>query len=131
MKNDTKPSILEGRLLKCFPSTNNRRLRWSSFGFLSRVIQVYERCGGISISIVKPTRCINVANLFYWSNTQHVSDGLSVQHQELKTVHTATDICQTDTADCLLVFPLASSQQYLFDICLLQYVQSLTPDDGR
>ena len=30
-------------------------------------------------------------------------------------------------ADCLL----ASSRQYLFDIRLLQYVQSLTPDDGR
>ena len=26
---------------------------------------------------------------------------------------------------------LASRQQYLFDKCLLQYVQSLTPDDGR
>jgi hypothetical protein len=26
---------------------------------------------------------------------------------------------------------LASSQQYLFDKCLLQYVQSLTPDDER
>jgi len=24
----------------------------------------------------------------------------------------------------------ASRQQYVFDICLLQYVQSLTPDDG-
>jgi hypothetical protein len=23
------------------------------------------------------------------------------------------------------------ARQYLFDICLLQYVQSLTPDDGR
>ena len=33
---------------------------------------------------------------------------------------------QTDTAVCLL----ASSQHCLFDICLLQYVQSLTPDDG-
>jgi len=49
-----------------------------------------------------------------------------------KTVHTATGIRQTDTADCLLAgSPLASSQQYLFDICLLQHVQSLTPDDGR
>jgi len=66
-------------------------------------------------------------NLFYWSNTLHVSDGLAVHHQELKTVHTATGICQTDTADCLL----ASSRQYLFDICLLQYVQSFTPDDRR
>ena len=28
-------------------------------------------------------------------------------------------------------YPLASRQQYLFDICLLLYVQSWTPDDGR
>ena len=35
-------------------------------------------------------------------NTLYVSDGLSVRHQELKTVHTATGICQTDTAVCLL-----------------------------
>jgi len=31
-----------------------------------------------------------------------VSDGLSVHHQEFKTVHRATDIRQTVTADCLL-----------------------------
>jgi len=35
---------------------------------------------------------------FIWSNTLHVSDGLSVHHQEFKTVRTATGICQTDTA---------------------------------
>ena len=34
---------------------------------------------------------------------------------------------QTDTAVCLL----ASRQQYLFDKCLLLYVQSWTADDGR
>jgi len=28
-------------------------------------------------------------------------------------------------------YPLSSRQQYLFDICLLLYVQSLTPDDVR
>jgi len=39
---------------------------------------------------------------FIWSNTLHVSDGLSVHHQEFKTVHTATGICQTDSAVCLL-----------------------------
>ena len=44
-----------------------------------------------------------------WSNTLHVSDGLSVGHQEFKTVHTATGMCQPDTADCLI----ASSRQYL------------------
>jgi len=32
----------------------------------------------------------------------HVSDDLSVHHQQFKTVHRATGICQTDTADCLL-----------------------------
>ena len=79
------------------------------------------------VSIVKPTRCVNVSNLFYWSNAVHVSDGLSVHHQELKTVHTATGTCQTDTANCLVV----SSRQHLFDICLLQCVQSLTPVDGQ
>ena len=56
----------------------------------------------IYISIVKTTRCTNFSNLFYWSNILHVSDGLSVHHQEFKTVHTATDICQTNTAVCLL-----------------------------
>jgi len=42
-------------------------------------------------------------------------------------LHTAAAICQTDTAVCLL----ASIEQYLFDKCLLLYVQFLTPDDGR
>jgi len=51
-------------------------------------------------------------NYFIFNDTLHVSDGLSVHHQEFKTVHTGTGICQTDTADCLL----ASRQQYLFDI---------------
>jgi len=48
---------------------------------------------------------------FIWSNTLHVSEGLSVHHQEFKTVHTATGISQTDTVECLL----ASCRQYLFD----------------
>jgi len=54
-----------------------------------------------TVSIVKPTRCTCVSNLFlFWNDTLHVSDGLSVHHQEFKTVHTATGICQTDTAVC-------------------------------
>ena len=36
------------------------------------------------------------------SSTPHVSGGLSVHHQESKTVHTASGVCQTDSADCLL-----------------------------
>ena len=69
-------------------------------------------------------QCINF--ILFWNDTLHVSDGLSVPHQEFKTVHTAASICQTDTAVLL-----ASKQQYLFDKCLLLYVQSCTPDDGR
>ena len=49
--------------------------------------------------------------ILFWNDTLHVSDGLSVHHQELKTVHTATGVCQKDTAVCLL----ASKQQYLLD----------------
>jgi hypothetical protein len=55
--------------------------------------------------------------ILFWNNTPHVSDGLSVHHQESKTVHTASVLCQTDSADCLLVekengkFPSRSRQQ--------------------
>ena len=65
--------------------------------------------------------------ILFWNDTLHVSDCHSVHHQDFTTVRTATGICQRDIADCLL----ASRQQYLFDKCLLLYVQSLTPDDGR
>jgi len=39
--------------------------------------------------------------ILFWNDNLCVSDGLSVHHQKFKTVHTATDICQTDTAVCL------------------------------
>ena len=34
--------------------------------------------------------------ILFWNDTVHVLDGFSVHHQELKTVSTATGICQTD-----------------------------------
>jgi len=40
--------------------------------------------------------------ILFWNGTLHVSDGLSIHYQEFKTAHTATGICQTDTAVCLL-----------------------------
>jgi len=52
--------------------------------------------------------------VLFWSNTLHVSDSISVHHRQLKTVHTATGICQRDTALCLL----GNREQYLFDICM-------------
>ena len=40
--------------------------------------------------------------ILFWNDPLHVSEGLSVHHQEFKTVHTKAGICQTDTAVCLL-----------------------------
>jgi len=56
--------------------------------------------------------------ILFWNDSLHVSDGLSVHHQEFKTVHTAAGICQTDIIVCVL----ANRQQYLFDKCLMLYV---------
>ena len=69
-------------------------------------------------------QCFN----FFWSKTLHASAGLPVHHQELKIVHTATSICQKDTADCLLAG--TSKQWAVSDICLLRYVCFLTIDVG-
>jgi len=86
--------------------------------YVQNVFSCVLRCVVLScntfccISIVKPTRCINVSNLFYWSNNLHVSDGLSVHHQELKTVRTTTGMCQTDTADCLICLTYACCSMY-------------------
>jgi len=72
--------------------------------------------------------------ILFCSSTLHVSEGLSVHHQESNTVHTASSICQKDYADGLQAgtrwncssfsIPLASSQQNLFDMYLMMYVQS-------
>jgi len=39
--------------------------------------------------------------ILFWNNTLRVLDGLSVRHQEFKTVHTATCICLTCTCCCM------------------------------
>jgi len=61
--------------------------------------------------------------ILFCNDTVHVSDGLFVHHQEFKTVHIATGICQTDTAVCLL----ASIQQYLFG-CYMYSLELLMMD---
>jgi len=52
--------------------------------------------------------------ILFWNYALHVSDGLSVHHQQFKTVHTATDNCQTDTAVCLLASSTAVSVWLLY-----------------
>ena len=51
--------------------------------------------------IIKTNEMHYFANLF-WYRTLHVSDRFTVHHQESSTVHTATGICHTGYADCLL-----------------------------
>jgi hypothetical protein len=46
--------------------------------------------------------------ILFWNDTLHVSGGLSVRHQEFKTVHTATGICQSkQTAVSVSHMPVA------------------------
>jgi len=68
--------------------------------------------------------------ILFWSSTLHVSDVLSVHHQESKTVYTASGICQTDTADCFKQILLTACKQSAVSVWQL-YVQSWTADDGR
>jgi len=65
--------------------------------------------------------------ILFWNDTLHVLDGLSVHQQEFKTVHTATGVCQTDTAVCLL----ASRQQYLTFACCCMYSLELLIMHGK
>jgi len=57
--------------------------------------------------------------------TLHVSDSISVHHQESSTVHTAIGIGHAS------VIPLASSKRNLYDLYLFLCVQCLSPDDGQ
>ena len=91
------------------------------------------------ISIAKPTRCTNVSNLFYFGMTLYMfrtvfpsvirSSRLYITSRAICQTDTAVylGVCQIDIAVCLL----ANRQQYLFDKCLLLYVQSWTADDGQ
>jgi len=49
--------------------------------------------------------------ILLWNDTLHVSDGLSVHHQEFKTAHTATGICQTVNPE---MSKITSSYVYMF-----------------
>jgi len=72
------------------------------------------------ISVVKPTRCTNVSNLFILERHSTCFG----RKDRLKHVECLYKINK-------FASKLASRQQYLFDKCLLLYVQSWTLDDGR
>jgi len=69
--------------------------------------------------------------ILFWNNTLHVSDGLSFHDQEFKTTYSnrymSNRYCYLlasgNEMECSSIsFPLASRQQYLFDMYLLLYV---------
>jgi hypothetical protein len=43
-----------------------------------------------------------ISQINLWNRTLHVSDKFSVHHQESSTAYTATGMCHTGFADCLL-----------------------------
>ena len=55
---------------------------------------------------------------FITVNALHVSGGFSVHHQELKTVHTASGICQ---ACLLLTLAVAASKIYIYPMLCVQF----------
>jgi len=85
----------------------------------------------VDLSIVKPTRCTSVLNLFYFGMALYMFRTVfpSVIRSSRPYIQQQAFIKQI----LLSAYqrPLASRQQYLFDKCMLLYVQSWTPDDGR
>jgi hypothetical protein len=73
----------------------------------------------------KIQRCII---LFIIVNALHFSSGFSAHHQELKSLHAASGICQT-CQTCLLL-PLAVTAKK-FDKYLMFHVKIRAPDDER
>jgi hypothetical protein len=69
--------------------------------------------------------------ILFWNDTLHVSDSLSVHHQEFKTVHMATGICQTDTAVLLSACQEADSSICLTNACCCMYSLELLVMDGK
>jgi hypothetical protein len=77
--------LIRGTIHKCYCWLYDTRLLKVKVSSYSKTNQMYQ-----------------FPKLFFLQNTPLVSGGLSVHHQELKTVHTATSICQFGTVTCLL-----------------------------
>jgi len=98
------------------------------------------------ISVLKQTRCTNVSNWFYFGMTLYMfrtvfpsiirSSRLYIQKQAFVKQILLSACWQGDSSICLVVVctvlnSRSSRQQYLFDVWLLLYVHSSTPDYGR
>jgi len=74
------------------------QLKWGKAGDLLSSVVKYANCGLsngiIYFFIIKPSRCTNFTNLFC-HETLHVSDSLSVYHQEFIHCKLSNGICHT------------------------------------
>jgi hypothetical protein len=79
---------------------------WFEIHFTLRDFRLLPRCNlGILLSITNKMQRYTI--FFINVNALHVSSGFSAHHQELKTVHTASGICQ---ACLLLLLAVAASK---------------------
>ena len=80
---------------------NTFSLNFINFTFLPHFITTFDVHSAVHRNIFpqqnQPDAPVSQIYLFL-RNTLHVSDGLSVHRQEFTPVHTATGICQSDTA---------------------------------
>ena len=77
------------------------------------------------ISIVKPTRCTNVSNLFYFGMTPYMFRSFHPSSGVRDCTCSNRHLSNCKSGDGY------QSLDLQFDKCLLLYVQSRTPDDGR
>jgi len=76
-----------------------------------------KRCVYFGIRFLKQNqREALISQIYFWNRPLHVSDSISVHHQEPSTVHTAIGVGHTGFADSLR----ASSQQNLYVMLCVQ-----------
>jgi len=92
------------------------------FGLSDRHLAILQK---LNLGTNKMHQCIKF--ILFHNDNLHVSNGLSVHHQEFKTVHTATGISQTDSAVCLQ----ADSTICLRYACCSMYSLELLMMDGK
>jgi len=90
----------------------------------SNILKKWQKNYKINLGIcrVQPTRC-NVSQFYSFpQDTLHVSDSFCA-HQELKTAHTASRICQTNTWCCMCSFELQRWKEKPSETCTASYTE--------
>ena len=94
---------------------------------LSSLFDVHRTVPRYISSIVKPAICTIVSNSFYFGMALYMFRTVFASIIRSSRLY----IQQQAFVKQILLSASSSRQRYLFDKCLLLYVQSWTPDDGR